>query len=47
MDNEGLKEEARLFYVAITRAKNKLYITNHKLRQGRKKNQSKFVTWDR
>lgn len=45
MDNEGLREEARLFYVAITRAKDKLYITNHKLRQGRKKNKSKFVSW--
>ena len=43
--NKGdLKEEKRLFYVAITRAKKKLYLTNSKVNKwGRLTDESRFI----
>ncbi len=40
---EDIEEERRLFYVAMTRAKNKLFIYSSKLRHGRSRDISPFV----
>jgi DNA helicase-2/ATP-dependent DNA helicase PcrA len=42
-DPSGLEEERRLFYVALTRAKEKLYISVPQNRRGRKANRSRFL----
>ena len=39
------KEEERVFYVAITRAKKKLYLTYSKHRGGRLQNESRFIRY--
>ncbi len=41
--NEELEEERRMFYVAMTRAKKRLVITYTKERNGKKKEQSRYV----
>lgn len=41
--NEEIEEERRLFYVAMTRAKRRLIISYSKERNGKKKEQSRFV----
>lgn len=41
---EEIEEERRLFYVAMTRAKNKLVISYSKERNGKKMEQSRFVS---
>lgn len=42
-DFRGLEEERRLFYVAITRAKNQLFISVPEYRRGKKANRSRFL----
>ena len=41
--NEEIEEERRLFYVAMTRAKKRLFISYSKARNGKKMEQSRFV----
>ena len=40
---EELEEERRLFYVAMTRAKKKLFITYVKEKNGKSKTPSRFI----
>ena len=43
MTPEELEEERRLFYVAMTRAKKKLFITYVKEKNGKSKTPSRFI----
>jgi DNA helicase II / ATP-dependent DNA helicase PcrA len=43
-DYSGIEEERRLFYVALTRAKERLFISIPQSRRGRKANRSRFLS---
>jgi DNA helicase II / ATP-dependent DNA helicase PcrA len=44
-DFSGLEEERRLFYVALTRAKERLFISIPQNRRGKRANRSRFLTY--